>query len=86
MTLIGFARLLLLAALWGSSFLFMRMAASVVGPAWLLLARVGLAAIFLWMVATWFNNGLQGSRYWRHYLLLGLFNSALPFLLFAYAA
>lgn len=86
MTLIGFARLLLLAALWGSSFLFMRMAASVVGPAWLILARVGLAAIFLWMVATWFNNGLQGSRYWRHYLLLGLFNSALPFLLFAYAA
>jgi len=86
MTLIGFARLLLLADLWGSSFLFMRMAASVVGPAWLILARVGLAAIFLWMVATWFNNGLQGSRYWRHYLLLGLFNSALPFLLFAYAA
>ena len=86
MTLIGFARLLLLADLWGSSFLFMRMAASVVGPAWLILARVGLAAIFLWMVATWFNNGLQGSRYWRQYLLLGLFNSALPFLLFAYAA
>jgi drug/metabolite transporter (DMT)-like permease len=86
MTPIGFSRLLLLAALWGGSFLFMRMAASVVGPAWLILARVGLAAIFLWMVAMWFKKGLQASRHWRHYLVLGFFNSALPFLLFAYAA
>ena len=86
MTPIGFSRLLLLAALWGGSFLFMRMAASVVGPAWLILARVGLAAIFLWMVAMWFRKGLQASRHWRHYLVLGFFNSALPFLLFAYAA
>lgn len=86
MTLVGLARLLLLAALWGGSFLFMRMSASVVGPAWLILARVGLAAIFLWLVAMWFKKGLQASRYWRHYLVLGFFNSALPFLLFAYAA
>ena len=86
MTPIGFSRLLLLAALWGGSFLFMRMAASVVGPAWLILARVSLAAIFLWMVAMWFRKGLQASRHWRHYLVLGFFNSALPFLLFAYAA
>ena len=86
MTPIGFSRLLLLAALWGGSFLFMRMAAFVVGPAWLILARVGLAAIFLWMVAMWFRKGLQASRHWRHYLVLGFLNSALPFLLFAYAA
>ena len=59
---------------------------SVVGPAWLIQARVGLAAIFLWMVATWFKKGLQASQHWRHYLVLGFFNSALPFLLFAYAA
>lgn len=86
MALTAFARLLLLAALWGGSFLFMRMAASVVGPAWLILARVGLAALFLWMVATWCQKRLQVSRYWRHYLVLGFFNSALPFLLFAHAA
>lgn len=86
MTLVGFARLLLLAALWGGSFLFMRMAASAVGPTWLILARVGLAAIFLWLVALWFKKGLRASHYWRHYLVLGFFNSALPFLLFAYEA
>jgi drug/metabolite transporter (DMT)-like permease len=38
------------------------------------------------MVAKWFKKGLQASQYWRHYLVLGFFNSALPFLLFAYAA
>lgn len=64
----------------------MRMAASVVGPAWLILARVGLAATFLCFVALWLEKGLQTSKYWRHYLVLGFFNSALPFLLFAYAA
>ena len=86
MTSAGFARLLLLSALWGGSFPFMRMAAPVVGPAWLILARVGLAAAFLFMVGLWLKKGLQASRYWRHYLVLGFFNSALPFLLFAYAA
>ena len=86
MTSAGFARLLLLSALWGGSFLFTRMAVSAVGPAWLILARVSLAAIFLWCVARWFKKSLQLSTYWRHYLVLGFFNSALPFLLFAYAA
>ena len=86
MTSAGFARLLLLSALWGGSFLFTRMAVSAVGPAWLILARVSLAAIFLWCVARWFKKSLQATKYWRHYLVLGFFNSALPFLLFAYAA
>lgn len=86
MTLIGWTRLLFLSALWGGSFLFMRMAATAVGPAWLILARVGLAAVFLGVVALWLKKALQASKYWRHYLVLGLFNSALPFVLFAYAA
>lgn len=86
MTYRGIALLLILSALWGGSFLFMRMAASVVGPAWLMLARVGLAAIFLWGVALWFKRRLQPLRYWRHYLMFGFFNAALPFLLFAFAA
>jgi drug/metabolite transporter (DMT)-like permease len=66
--------------------LFMRMTAATVGPAWLILARVGLAAVFLWIVGWWFRKRLQVGRYWRHYLMLGCFNSALPFLMFAYAA
>lgn len=79
-------RLLLLSAIWGASFLFMRVAAPVLGPAVLILARVGLAAVFLLLVATMLKRRLEVLHHWRHYLLLGLFNSALPFFLFAFAA
>lgn len=39
------AELLLLAALWGGSFLFMRIAAPVLGPIWLIELRVLLAGL-----------------------------------------
>lgn len=79
-------RLLLLSAIWGASFLFMRIGAPVLGPSILILARVGLAALFLLMVSIYLKKTLNTPRHWKHYLILGLFNSALPFLLFAYAA
>jgi drug/metabolite transporter (DMT)-like permease len=40
-------RLLVLSAIWGGSFLFMRIGAPVLGPAWLIQFRVGIAALFL---------------------------------------
>lgn len=80
------AQLLLLAALWGGSFLFMRVAAVEVGPAWIAEGRVLLAALFLFAVTRFLRAPLDARRYWRHYLILGFFNVALPFLLFAYAA
>lgn len=80
------ARLVLLSAIWGASFLFMRIGAPVLGPSLLIFARVGLAALFLLLVACCVKKSLEVPRHWRHYLVLGLFNSALPFLLFAFAA
>ena len=80
------ARLVVLAALWGGSFLFMRIGAPVLGPVLLIEARVGLAAVFLAAVAVVLRKRLEARRHWRHFLLLGFLNSALPFLLFAYAA
>lgn len=80
-------QLLLLAAIWGASFLFMRIAVPALGPGWLIEARVLLAALLLWGVARTLRQpplALRGQG--RHYLVLGLFNTALPFLLFAYAA
>ena len=84
-------RLVALAAIWGGSFLFMRIAAPVLGPALLIEYRVGLAALFLLGVAWVLRRRGRGApldlrRNWKHYLILGLFNSALPFLLFAFAA
>jgi len=95
MNLTSLINLLLLSAIWGGSFLFLRMAAPALGPVLLIEFRVGLAALFLLGVALLWRKrrhatapvqGLQLRRYWKHYLLLGGLNSALPFLLLAYAA
>jgi drug/metabolite transporter (DMT)-like permease len=79
-------RLVLLAAIWGGSFLFMRISAPVLGPALLIELRVLLAALFLAGVGLVLKKRLQLRAHWRHYFILGFFNSALPFLLFAFAA
>ena len=80
------ARLLLLAAIWGGSFLFMRVAAPVLGPTLLIGWRVALAAAFLLAVAALSRRSIGARAHWRHYLILGACNSAVPFLLFAFAA
>lgn len=82
----NFLRLILLAAIWGGSFLFMRISAPVLGPAVLIEYRVAFAAVFLAIVGYFLGRKLDLKEHWKHYLILGFFNSALPFLLFAYAA
>lgn len=79
-------KLILLAAIWGGSFLFMRIAAPVLGPGVLIEYRVSFAALFLAVVALLLRKRLDLRLHWKHYLILGFFNSALPFLLFAFAA
>ena len=79
-------RLLLLAAIWGASFLFIRLAVPAFGPAPLMAGRVGLAALFLAIIAWLWHKPVVVRQHVPHFLILGLVNSALPFLLFAYAA
>lgn len=86
MTAASFVRLLCLAAIWGGSFLFMRVAANTFGPAYLIEFRVGFAAIALLLIAFYLKKRLSFIRHAKHYLIIGLFNSAIPFLFFAYAA
>lgn len=79
-------RLVALAAIWGASFLFVRIAAPAVGPfatadLRMLIAAAALAA---WFTVTRFD--VQWRRHARHYVIVGILNSAGPFLLFAYAA
>lgn len=79
-------RLLILSAIWGGSFIFMRVAVPALGPVVLMELRVLLAALFLAGVAHFLKSSLAAGAHWQHYLILGFFNSALPFLLFGYAA
>jgi drug/metabolite transporter (DMT)-like permease len=86
MKILDIIQLLLLAALWGGSFLFMRIASPVLGPVWLIEFRVLLAGLALlpFLVRSGFVSKLR--RYWFPLIILGCFNSAMPFLLFAFGA
>lgn len=81
-----YARLIALAAIWGASFIFMRVAAPVLGALWTAEARVllGGLALLLWFRITGFDADLR--RHARFYLLVGTVNSAVPFTLYAFAA
>lgn len=78
--------LLLLAALWGASFLFMRVAVPQFGALPLAALRVaGAALLLLALLAA--RSGLGGMRaHWRPIAVIGITNSALPFLGFSIAA
>ncbi len=80
------ARLLLLAAIWGGSFLFMRILAPVLGVLWTAELRVAIAGIAMlaFMGAT--RRPMKFAANWKQYLVLGTLNSALPFALYSYAA
>lgn len=80
------ARLLLLSAIWGASFLFMRVSAPFFSPTDLIFWRVGLGAVFLFVVSLFLAKRLRLRENWKHYLILGLFNAAIPFTLYAFAA
>ncbi len=78
--------LVLLAALWGASFLFMRAAAPLFGPVALVEVRVAVAAACLLALLGW-RGGLPLLRaHARPILVVGAVNSAIPFVLFSYAA
>ncbi|MEF7613703.1 DMT family transporter [Aquincola sp. MAHUQ-54] len=78
--------LTMLAALWGAAFLFMRMGAAAFGPVALAAVRVGGAACFLLPLLAWRRELPALRAHWRPVLAVGVVNSALPFLLFSYAA
>lgn len=77
--------LILLGAIWGSSFLFMRIAVPAFGPPALIELRVAIAALVLTGVLA-LRGGLGKLRGVAGPLaVVGAINSAIPFTLFAYA-
>jgi len=85
-TLADYARLVALAAIWGAAFIFMRVAAPVLGPAWTpeLRVLIGGLALLAWFRAIGFDPGLR--MHWRFYLLIGTVNIAIPFVLYSFAS
>ena len=77
--------LLLLGAIWGGSFLFMRIAAKPFGAFALVDIRLALGALVL-LPFLWRDRSSISRSMWPKMAIIGLINSAIPFLLFAWAA
>ena len=79
------AEFIFLAAIWGSSFLFMRLGTVEFGPLATAGLRVAIAALFLSPVLLWRGLGPQLVRHWKKTFFVGILNSAIPFACFSYA-
>ncbi len=86
MRVVDVARLLTLAALWGGSFLFMRVAVLPLGPIATAELRVLLAAAALLVWLRVAGVRLAWCQDWRLFLVVGTVNSAAPFALYAFSA
>src|SRR5918997_281099 len=78
--------LILLAALWGASYIFIRVAVPALGPFVLMGARVTLASGALALYAVLLARSMPKFRSrWKEFLIVGATNSAIPFTLIAAA-
>lgn len=86
MTASSTLRLFLLAAIWGFSFLFLRISVPSLGPGLMTFLRVLFAALFLSLFLLHIKHRFVFRAHLKYFLILGLINTALPFFLFSYAA
>jgi drug/metabolite transporter (DMT)-like permease len=76
---------ILLAAIWGSSFMFMRMGARELGALPTAGLRVAIAALFLLPILLLRGQGAALRTHWKLTFVVGILNSAIPFACFSFA-
>jgi drug/metabolite transporter (DMT)-like permease len=75
-----------IAAMWGSSFLFIKVAISQLTPVYVALGRIACGAVALLVVLAALRQALpRDPRLWVHLAALAVFANSVPFMLFAYA-
>jgi drug/metabolite transporter (DMT)-like permease len=75
----------LLAAIWGASFLFMRLGTVEFGPVPTAAVRVAIGSAFLVPLLCWRGQAHVLARNWKKIFLIGILNSGIPFICFAFA-
>lgn len=76
---------ILLAAVWGASFLFMRIGVLEFGALATAGVRVAIASAFLLPILLYKGLGPPLLRHWKPVFFVGLLNSAIPFACFSFA-
>lgn len=77
--------LVLLALLWGPSFLFIKIAVAEIPPLTLVAIRLTLAAVFLYVFLRVSGRKLpRGWSEWKKFIFMGFFANSLPFVLFSF--
>ncbi len=77
-------QMLLLSALWGVSFLLIKLAGEAFPPVWVAFLRCAFGALVLWAALRAGRHALPPLRLWRPLLLVAVFNNVLPWTFFAW--
>ncbi|HEX6334162.1 MAG TPA: DMT family transporter [Flavisolibacter sp.] len=77
--------LLALAAIWGSSYLFLRLVTPSIGVSLTMASRIILAAIVMTAVFTYGRRLPDYRRLWKQYFVLGFLNILMPFAFITYS-
>jgi drug/metabolite transporter (DMT)-like permease len=86
MTRSGLPRIGLLALIWGSAFLWIKLADRGFSPVEVTLARLALGAVVLFAIVLGRRDQVpRSARVWAHIAVAALFANAVPYLLFAVA-
>ena len=86
MSIKQFFMLLFISSLWGGSFIFMKMLSPIFGPILTSSFRLIAASLFLFVLFYFQKYKVHWKRDLKLFLIIGLGNSAVPFVLYAYAA
>tara|TARA_B100000029_G_scaffold130004_2_gene123583 strand:- start:1445 stop:2344 length:900 start_codon:yes stop_codon:yes gene_type:complete len=81
-----YIELLILSAIWGSSFLFLRIASPEFGPIFLIELRVASGLLILMPICLLLGKFKELKQNWEIISIVGLANMAIPFCFFAYSA
>lgn len=85
MSLTSIFDFLVLAAIWGASFLFTRIAVVEFGPLPTAAMRVLVAVLFLLPLVWWRGLAPEFRRHWKKIAVVGMVNSGIPFALYSVA-
>ena len=81
----SFSLIFLCALCWGPSYLFIKISVTEIPPITLVLARVGIAAILLYLLCLIQHQKLlPWKHFWKEFIVLGITLNALPFFLVSY--